>query len=100
MEASDVVALLDLLEQHGLDVYVDGGWAVDALLGKQTRSHSDLDIAIPHAQVPLLRRLMATRGFHERPQRPIRGNVTSSLPMLAAVDSTFTHTCLMPPVGA
>jgi lincosamide nucleotidyltransferase A/C/D/E len=68
MDAADVVELLDLLEQHGLDVYVDGGWAVDALLGKQTRSHNDLDIAIPHEQVPIVRNLMAARGFHERPQ--------------------------------
>jgi lincosamide nucleotidyltransferase A/C/D/E len=68
MDASDVVELLDFLEQNGLEVYVDGGWAVDALLGKQTRDHDDLDVAIPHAHVPLLRRLMATRGFHERPQ--------------------------------
>jgi lincosamide nucleotidyltransferase A/C/D/E len=68
MNASDVVELLDFLERSGLEVHVDGGWAVDALLRKQTRDHDDLDVAIPHAQVPLLRRLMATRGFHERPQ--------------------------------
>ena len=68
MDARDVVELLDFLEQSGLEIYVDGGWAVDALLGNQTRSHDDLDIAIPHGQVPLLRRLMTTRGFHERPQ--------------------------------
>ena len=68
MDAPDIVELLDFFEQHGLEIYVDGGWAVDALLGNQTRSHDDLDIAIPHEQVPLLRRLMATRGFHERPQ--------------------------------
>jgi lincosamide nucleotidyltransferase A/C/D/E len=68
MDAVDVVDLLDFLEQAGLEVYVDGGWSVDALLGEQTRSHDDLDVAIPHEQVPLLRRLMATRGFHEQPQ--------------------------------
>lgn len=68
MDPSDVVELLDFLEQNGLEVHVDGGWAVDALLGKQTRDHDDLDVAIPHAQVPLLRRLMASRGFHERPR--------------------------------
>ena len=68
MNASDVVNLLDFFEQSGLDVHVDGGWAVDALLGRQTRSHDDLDIAIPHAQVRLLRHLMASRRFQERLQ--------------------------------
>jgi lincosamide nucleotidyltransferase A/C/D/E len=68
MDASDVVELVDFLQQHGLQVHVDGGWAIDALLGMQTRNHDDLDIAIPHAQVPLLRSLLVTRGFHERPQ--------------------------------
>jgi lincosamide nucleotidyltransferase A/C/D/E len=68
MDASDVVELLDFLEQSGLVVHVDGGWAVDALLGRQTRSHDDLDIAIPHAQVPLLRRLTRTRAYSEQPR--------------------------------
>ena len=36
---------------------------VDALLGYQSRPHSDLDIALPHEQVPLLRRLLADRGY-------------------------------------
>jgi len=68
MDARDVVDLLDFFEQSGLEVYVDGGWAVDALLGEQTRRHDALDIALPHRQVPLQRRLMEDRGFHERPQ--------------------------------
>jgi lincosamide nucleotidyltransferase A/C/D/E len=46
MDAADVVDLLDFLEQNGLEVYVDGEWAVDALLGEQTGSHDDLDVAI------------------------------------------------------
>jgi Aminoglycoside-2''-adenylyltransferase len=37
MEARDAARLVEFLEQHGVEVYVDGGWAVDALLGKQTR---------------------------------------------------------------
>jgi lincosamide nucleotidyltransferase A/C/D/E len=62
----DAASLIALLEQHGLEVYVDGGWAVDALLGEQTRSHDDLDIALPHAQVPRLRGLLAAHGFCEQ----------------------------------
>jgi lincosamide nucleotidyltransferase A/C/D/E len=62
-DASDLIALL---ERNGLDVYVDGGWAVDAVLGEQTRPHDDLDIALPHAQVARLRALLSTRGFCEQ----------------------------------
>lgn len=66
MTARDVADLLAFLEQNGLEIYVDGGWAVDAVLGEQTRPHDDLDIAMPHAQVPQLRGLVASRGFVER----------------------------------
>jgi lincosamide nucleotidyltransferase A/C/D/E len=58
--------LVQFLEQHSLEVYVDGGWAVDALLGVETRPHDDLDIALPHKQVPRLRVLMSDRGFEEQ----------------------------------
>jgi len=66
MTEKDVAEVIALLDQNGLEVYVDGGWAVDALLGQQTRPHDDLDIALPHAQVPRLRALLATRGFREQ----------------------------------
>jgi len=62
----DAADLIALLEQNGLEVYVDGGWAVDAVLGEQTRPHDDLDIALPHAQVARLRALLSTRGFCEQ----------------------------------
>lgn len=67
MRASEAADLVRLFDQHNLEVYVDGGWAVDALLGEQTRSHADLDIAIPHAQVAKLRELLGARGYQEHP---------------------------------
>ena len=66
MTGKDVADLIALLEQNGLEVYVDGGWAVDAVLGEQTRPHDDLDIALPQSQVPRLRELLTTRGFREQ----------------------------------
>ena len=48
-----------------IEVYLDGGWGVDALLGEQTRPHSDLDIALPQRDVPRLRALLEGRGFSE-----------------------------------
>jgi lincosamide nucleotidyltransferase A/C/D/E len=68
MDARDAAQLVAFLERHGLEIYVDGGWAVDALLGVETRPHDDLDIALPHKQVPRLRELLAARGYRECPR--------------------------------
>ena len=68
MNARDTADLIRFLEGNGIEVYVDGGWAVDALLGKQTRDHDDLDVAVPHKYVSRLRALLADRGFVEQPR--------------------------------
>lgn len=63
MTPEDVATLYERLEAHGLRVWIDGGWAVDALLGKQTRPHADLDIAIEQADVARLRSLLKSGGY-------------------------------------
>ncbi len=63
--AADVIEFVKLLEAHGVGVVIDGGWGVDALLGKQTRTHSDLDIAVEHADVPKIRALLEERGYKD-----------------------------------
>jgi len=72
MSGDVVVQLLQLFEQHGIEIVVDGGWGVDALLGEQTRSHGDLDIALPHKDVPKLRALLETRGYRDVPRDDTR----------------------------
>jgi lincosamide nucleotidyltransferase A/C/D/E len=52
MTADDVGSFVDLLHSQGVRVWLDGGWAVDACLGSQTRRHSDLDIVIEERDVP------------------------------------------------
>ena len=44
--AADVLAILDLLARAGAPAVVAGGWGIDALIGRQTREHADLDVAI------------------------------------------------------
>lgn len=65
MDVAEVLSLLQLFEQNGLKIIVDGGWSVDALLEKQTRPHKDLDIALDHNGVPKLRKLLETRSYKE-----------------------------------
>ena len=38
--------MIDRLEAAGIDVWVQGGWGVDALARRQTRPHDDLDLAV------------------------------------------------------
>lgn len=72
MSEDAVVQLLQLFDQHGIEVFVDGGWSVDALLGKQTRPHNDLDIALQHKDVPKLRALLEERGYKDVPRDDTR----------------------------
>lgn len=44
MTAASAGRLVTLLRDAGVDPCVGGGWAVDALLQRQTREHSDLDL--------------------------------------------------------
>jgi lincosamide nucleotidyltransferase A/C/D/E len=63
IEAVQVLALLDLFDRAGVDVWVDGGWGVDALVGQQTRSHSDLDLALHASSVATSRSVLEREGF-------------------------------------
>ena len=63
MNASDVVELVAWLEQHRIDVWLNGGWGVDALLGRQTREHEDLDITISAADRDAYAAAMEAAGF-------------------------------------
>ena len=40
----DLFQVLDLLDHMNMSYWLDGGWGVDVLAGKQTRSHRDVDI--------------------------------------------------------
>jgi lincosamide nucleotidyltransferase A/C/D/E len=72
MTAQDAVELYLLFEQNNIHVWIDGGWAVDALIGKQTRPHNDIDIALHHSDVPKLKALLEARGYSNVPRDDTR----------------------------
>jgi lincosamide nucleotidyltransferase A/C/D/E len=65
MQAEDVIALYLELKRVGVGIWIDGGWAVDAVVGRQTRPHNDLDIAVEARFLPALRRVLERRGYRE-----------------------------------
>jgi lincosamide nucleotidyltransferase A/C/D/E len=68
MTATDVCGLYARICAVGVDVWIDGGWSVDALLENQTRPHNDLDIVIQQKDVPKLRRLLEAEGYSDVPR--------------------------------
>jgi lincosamide nucleotidyltransferase A/C/D/E len=72
MAAADVVAFLDLATRRGIRVWLDGGWAVDACLGRQTRPHDDLDIVIEERQLASLVGALGDRGYRPVPRDDTR----------------------------
>ena len=65
MNAADVLSLYNALANLGVEIWIDGGWGVDALLEKQTRTHKDLDIVIQQQDVTKLRALLESQGYQE-----------------------------------
>jgi len=63
MGAADVVGILGWLGGAGADVWLDGGWGVDALVGEQTREHKDLDLIVRDAHESRMREVLAAHGF-------------------------------------
>lgn len=72
MTADDVLAVLDLLDRHGARVWVDGGWAVDASLGTQTRDHRDLDIVVEQRHLEAAVTALRAAGYSDVPRDDTR----------------------------
>lgn len=67
MDPEEVVRIVRLMDAHGIFLCLDGGWAVDALLGKQTRLHKDLDVALHSRDLPRLLELLDESGYQHLP---------------------------------
>ncbi len=63
MPAEKVVEIYRLLEDNGINIWIDGGWGVDALLSEQTREHADLDIALNRKDETKFQKLLTEHGF-------------------------------------
>ena len=58
-----MVEVLNALERAGIEMWVDGGWGVDALLGGELRSHQDLDLILRLSDAGAAVELIQAMGF-------------------------------------
>jgi lincosamide nucleotidyltransferase A/C/D/E len=85
MQLPEVLAILAALRQEACDVWVGGSWGVDALVGRQTRAHRDLDLALNAAHEMRAMKLLEQRGYRiETDWRPVRVELVA--PELGWVD--------------
>jgi len=62
MPPETVQALVAAMHAHDVAVCVAGGWAVDALVGRQTRPHADLDVWVEAREVEGLFEALSDQG--------------------------------------
>ncbi|MFI6546506.1 nucleotidyltransferase domain-containing protein [Streptomyces prunicolor] len=78
MGDEDVLSVLESLRHAEADVWVGGGWGIDALIGEQTRAHRDLDLMHRRDQEDAVLAALGEAGFVESlDRRPIRFVVTA-----------------------
>lgn len=59
----DLMAIIGILEEAGIPYWIDGGWGVDILAGKQTRAHRDIDIDFDARCTKKLLAILAGYGY-------------------------------------
>ena len=63
VSAEDVIIIYQRLLDNGIQVWLSGGWGIDALLGEQTRPHKDLDVIMLLDDVARMRELLGQDGY-------------------------------------
>jgi lincosamide nucleotidyltransferase A/C/D/E len=63
---SEVTSLYLDMAAHGVPLWLMGGWGIDALLGRQTRDHHDLDVLVDETNLERCRQRLGNLGFEFR----------------------------------
>jgi len=63
MDSERVLDLLARLDDHGVPVWIEGGWGIDALLGRQTRLHDDLDLVARLVDADGIKHVLGELGY-------------------------------------
>lgn len=79
MSGSHVLEVLDAVRSVGCRFWLEGGWGVDALVGRQTRPHRDVDVDFDADYEDDVLKALADLGYSiETDWRPNRVELTAS----------------------
>lgn len=59
----DLMTIINLLENANITYWIDGGWGVDILAGKQTRNHRDIDVDFDAQHTEKLLKILLEYGY-------------------------------------
>jgi lincosamide nucleotidyltransferase A/C/D/E len=65
----DVVEVLDAFDRAGVRGWLAGGWGIDALVGRQTRPHTDLDLVVSSDELERILDALREHGYRRGPAR-------------------------------
>jgi lincosamide nucleotidyltransferase A/C/D/E len=63
MTAAQASQIVESASAAGVQIWLMGGWGIDALLGRETREHHDLDILVSTTDLPALDSWLEESGF-------------------------------------
>jgi len=64
--AADAIKIYNKLLTNNIPVWITGGWGIDALLGKQTRPHKDLDVLMHADHIHQACQIIEKEGFSSK----------------------------------
>lgn len=69
----DLMTIINLLEDSNIKYWIDGGWGVDILAGKQTRNHRDIDVDFDAQHTEELLKILLKYGYEvDTDWKPVR----------------------------
>lgn len=70
MSAEQLLEIRSELNNLGIKIWIDGGWGVDALLGKETRPHKDMDFIADKKFYSQIRNYFTEKGYKVSKEEP------------------------------
>jgi 2'-5' RNA ligase superfamily protein/aminoglycoside-2''-adenylyltransferase len=65
MPAETVLCIVEALQEAGVTCWISGGWGVDALAGRRTRTHRDLDLIVDAQNIDRALEVLGNLGYWE-----------------------------------